>query len=60
MESSTLFLDFVSLKACLKAIIHLIFKLQIFGVTLEYIQDTNLFFDNESLVKNFNLVGLVL
>lgn len=52
LETSTFSAEFIALKVCLEAIEHLRFKLRCFGVPLPRGEPTNVFCDNESVVKN--------
>lgn len=50
VESSTFSSEFIALRSCNEAIVHLRYKLRMFGVPLE--GPTRIFCDNESVVKN--------
>jgi len=57
IEASTFGSEYIALKECVEAIIHLRFKLRMFGIPLMgqkegEIKPANVFCDNESVVKN--------
>ena len=52
--------EFIVLKACIKAIIFLRYKLRIFGVQIQDDEPTYVFTDNESVTKNCTNVELTL
>ena len=57
VEGSTFSSEFIAMKTCVEAIVHLRYKLRMFGIPM---QDgntaTNIFCDNESVVKNASQV----
>ena len=52
VESSTFSSEFIAMRSCIEAIVHLRFKLRMFGVPLPQGEPTHVFCDNESVVKN--------
>jgi len=55
IESSTFGAEFIAMKSCIEVIVHLRFKLRMFGIPLND-QPTHVFCNNESVVKNSSQV----
>ena len=64
IEASTFGLEFIAMKACVEAIVHLRYKLRMFGIPLNGAdgipQPTDLMCDNESVVRNSSQVESML
>jgi hypothetical protein len=52
VEASTFSSEFIALRTCVEAIVHLRFKLRMFGVPLLNDDATHVFCDNETVVRN--------
>lgn len=60
MEASTFLAEFIALKTCIEAIVHLRFKLCMFRIPIKEGQAMHIFCNTESVVKNSTLVKLTL
>ena len=56
VEGSTFSSEFIAMKTCVEAIVHLRYKLRMFGIPMPDGHATNVFCDNESVVKNASQV----
>ena len=56
VEGSTFSSEFIAMKTCVEAIVHLRYKLRMFGIPMPDGHATNIFCDNESVVKNASQV----
>jgi len=54
IKASTFGSEFIAMKACIEAITHLRYKLQMFGIPIS--GPTDVYCDNKSVVKNSTLV----
>ena len=59
VEASTFGAAFIALKTCVEAIVHLQYKLRMFGIPL-FEGPTNVMVDNKSVVMNSTMVELTL
>ena len=60
VEASAFSSESIVMKACIEACQHLRFKLRMFGVPMDDEHATNIFCDNESVVKNLTKLESVL
>ena len=60
MEANTFSSEFIAMKACIEACQHLRFKLRMFGIPMDEEHATNIYYDNESVVKNSTKLESVL
>jgi hypothetical protein len=60
VESSTFSSEFIALRVCTESIEHLRFKIRMFGIPMPEGHATNVYCDNESVVKNSSKVESVL
>ena len=60
VETSTFSSELIALKVCVETIIHLRYKLRMFGVSVPDNHATHIFCDNESVVKNSSRIESVL
>jgi hypothetical protein len=56
VESSTFSSEFIALRSCIEAIVHLRFKLRMFGIPILDDEPTRIFCDNETVVKNSTMI----
>ena len=60
METSAFSAEFMAMKVCIETIVHLRFKLRMFGVPILADEPTNIFCDNKSVVKNTSSIDSTL
>ena len=56
VEASTFSSEFIALRSCIEAVVHLRFKLRMFGIPILDDEPTRIFCDNETVVKNSSMI----